>query len=392
MRCIRSRRDPAVVVPRARQAAVAFGHHSQHQRSFIEAEFTSTPQAHMATEFAPTATPTSRGTCDTCVAPGVIASVAYRNGVRAADVAIDDLAEAYRNPDWFLWVGLYEPDEELLRKVQTAFGLHDQAVEDAHNAHQRPKLEHYGDDLFVVLRTARQVPEADLIEFGETHVFVGPRYVVSVRHGSFRSHVGVRARCEADPRLLALGPGYVLYALMDFVVDQYFPIVDARGDELAELEARIFAGKIDREAATRIYHLKRDLLALKRATTPLVSISSHLMRTACPLVTPDTAVRFQDVNDHILRIVETIDGLQELSTTALTANLSLISLSQNADTRRLASWAAILAVPTMVAGIYGMNFVHMPEKDWELGYPLSLGVMLGVCLLLYRGFKRSKWL
>jgi magnesium transporter len=329
---------------------------------------------------------------DACVAPGVIASAAYRNGVRIADVVIDDLAAAHRNPDWFLWVGLYEPDEELLRKVQAAFGLHDLAVEDAHNAHQRPKLEHYGDDLFIVLRTAKRIPEADIIEFGETHIFVGPRYVVSVRHGSFRSHVGVRARCEAEPHLLARGPGHVLYALMDFVVDQYFPIVDCCGDELAELEARIFAGEFDREAATRIYHLKRDLLALKRATTPMVSISGHLMRTPCPLVSPDTAVRFQDVNDHVLRIVEAIDGLQELSTTALAANLSLVSLSQNADTRRLAAWAAILAVPTMVAGIYGMNFEHMPEKNWEFGYPLSLALMLSVCLLLYRGFKRSKWL
>ncbi len=349
----------------------------------------------MSTDLAPAPASTSapaQSQCDTCVAPGVIASVAYRNGVRAADVPIDDLAEAHRNPDWFLWVGLYEPDEELLRKVQAAFGLHDLAVEDAHNAHQRPKLEHYGDDLFVVLRTGRRVPEADRIEFGETHVFVGPRYVVSVRHGSFRSHVGVRARCEADPQLLARGPGYVLYALMDFVVDQYFPLVDACGDELAQLEARIFAAEIDHEAASRIYRLKRDLLALKRATTPLVSISGHLMRTPCPLVAPDTAVRFQDVNDHVLRIVEIIDGLQELSTTALTANLSLISQSQNADTRRLAAWAAILAVPTMVAGIYGMNFEHMPEKNWLLGYPLSLILMFSICLLLYRGFKRSKWL
>lgn len=329
----------------------------------------------------------------TCMEPGVISSAAYRNGVRVADVPIDQLADVYhKHPDWFLWVGLYEPDEETLYQVQGAFGLHDLAIEDAHKAHQRPKLEHYGDDLFLVLRTARLIPKEDLLEFGETHIFVGKRYVVSVRHGSFRSHVGVRSKCEADPQLLARGPGYVLYALMDFVVDQYFPIVDGCEEELSELEDKIFAGKIERDAAIRIYHLKKDLLDLKRATTPLESISGHLMRTSCPLVTPDTAVMFQDVNDHVQRIVEIIDGLQELSTTAMMANLSLISQGQNADMRRLAAWAAILAVPTMVAGIYGMNFDDMPELKWQYGYYVVLGFMATVCALLYRGFKRSGWL
>ena len=329
----------------------------------------------------------------TCVEPGVIASAAYHNGRRVADIPIDRVAETYQqHPDWFLWIGLYEPDEETLYKLQAAFGLHDLAIEDAHKAHQRPKLEHYGEDLFVVLRTARLIPEADSLEFGETHIFVGKRFVVSVRHGSYRSHVGVRAKCEHDPQLLARGPGYVLYALMDFVVDQYFPIVDGCEDELSELEDKIFSGRIDRDAAIRIYHLKRDLLALKRATTPLVSMSGHLMRTACPLVTPDTAVMFQDVNDHVLRIVEIIDGLQELSTTALTANLSLISLGQNSDTRRLAAWAAILAVPTMLAGVYGMNFDFMPEIHWKFGYPMVLVIMITACSLLYRGFKRTGWL
>jgi len=328
----------------------------------------------------------------TCVAPGVMNSAAYRAGVRIKDVAIPDLAKAYENPDLFLWVGLYEPSEETLRTVQAAFGLHDLAIEDAHKAHQRPKLEHYGDALFLVLRTARLIAEEDRVEFGETHIFAGPRYLVSVRHGSLRSHVGVRTRCEADASMLNRGPGYVIYALMDFIVDQFFPIVDDCEGELAELESHIFAGKLNRDAAVRIYHLKRDLLDLKRATAPLVSISSHLMRTTCPLITPETAELFQDVHDHVLRIIEIIDSVQELTTTALTANLALISLSQNADMRRLAAWAAMLAVPTMIAGIYGMNFETMPELKWTYGYPFVLGVMATICLLLYRGFKRSGWL
>jgi magnesium transporter len=179
---------------------------------------------------------------------------------------------------------------------------------------------------------------------------------------------------------------------MDFVVDQYFPIVEQFEAELAALEDRIFGGRFDRAAAARVYHLKRDLLAMKRATAPLVSVTGHLMRCHSPLVPPETGVLFQDVHDHVLRVTEIIDSVQELSTTALAANLSLISVAQNEDTRRLAAWAAILAVPTMLAGVYGMNFEFMPETKWEFGYPLAVGVMATVCVLLYRGFKKSGWL
>jgi magnesium transporter len=327
-----------------------------------------------------------------CGTPGVIASAAYLDGRRVGDVPLFRLADVRRDhPDWFLWVGLYEPTEEQLRVVQAAFGLHDLAVEDAHKAHQRPKLESYGDGLFAVLRTA-QLTDGCAVEFGETHVFLGPGYAVSVRHGSLVSHLGLRAKCEAAPAMLAHGPGYVLYALMDFVVDQYFPIVERFEADLAVLEEQIFGRRIDPRTAARVYRLKRDLLALKRAATPLVGISAHLMRTHSPLVPADTAVLFGDVHDHVLRVAETIDSVQELSSTALAANLSLVSVAQNEDTRRLAAWAAILAVPTMMAGIYGMNFENMPELKWEYGYPLVLGLMAGVCFLVYRGFRRSGWL
>jgi magnesium transporter len=323
---------------------------------------------------------------------GVINSAAYENGVRVAEVPIIGLPEASQNPNWFLWVGLYEPSEELLRQVQIAFHLHDLAVEDAHKAHQRPKLELYDDSLFLVLRTAHRGEDHRTIEFGETHVFMGKRYLVSVRHGSLASHVGVRARCEATPHLLAKGPGFVLHALMDFIVDQYFPIVEEIEAELSRFEGQIFSGKSERNVTGRIYRLRRDLIALRRVIAPVIDISSSLARYESELIHADTRLHFQNVNDHVLRIAETIDSVQELSKTALEANLALISLSQNDATKRLAAWAAILAVPTLIAGLYGMNFRHMPELDWRYGYPVSMGVMAAICGLLYRGFKKSGWL
>ncbi|MFN2399073.1 MAG: magnesium/cobalt transporter CorA [Gemmatimonadaceae bacterium] len=323
---------------------------------------------------------------------GLIDCAAYSHGRRVADVEIADISEALKNEDWFVWVGLFEPDEELLREVQNEFGLHDLAVEDAHLAHQRPKIEQYEDSLFLVLRTVQMSGNPRHIDFGETHLFVGPRYVVSVRHGSLRSHVGLRARCEASPNLLAKGPGFVLYALMDFVVDQYFPTVEALEEELVALEESIFGEKFSRETTAQIYNLKRDLLGIKRAVSPLVDVCNRLMRFDIELVPDDARLYFRDVYDHVVRVNEMVDTLRELLTTALEANLSLISVSQNEDTKRLAAWAAIIAVPTAIAGIYGMNFTFMPELGWRFGYALAVGIMLSMCTGLYVGFKRSGWL
>lgn len=324
----------------------------------------------------------------------VINSAAYCNGVRVATVPIPDLGDAWRYSDRFLWVGLYEPSEQLLSHIQEAFGLHDLAIEDAHNAHQRPKIDFYRDSLFIVLRTARLAEKTDehRIEFGETHVFVGPRYVVTVRHGSLTSHVGLRARCEAEPELLAKGEGFVLHALMDFIVDQFFPVIDALEHELDQLEEQIFSGTFIRSFTARLYHLRRDLLSLKQAVTPLLDVSAQLSRTTSPLITADCRPYFQDIHDHVVRSVELIDNLQQLSHLALEANLALISVAQNNDTKRLAAWAAIIAVPTLIAGLYGMNFEHMPETKSPYGYPLSLIVMFGICVGLYRYFRRVSWL
>jgi len=313
--------------------------------------------------------------------------------VRVAVVPVPDLGDAWRYSDRFLWVGLCEPGEQLLTHIQEAFGLHDLAIEDAHNAHQRPKLEVYDDSMFVVLRTARLCGEGEhRIEFGETHVFLGPRYVVTVRHGSLQSHVGLRSRCEASPQLLAKGEGFVLHALMDFIVDQYFPVMDALEGELDELEDEIFSGKFVRSITARLYHLRRDLLSLKQAVTPLMEVSSRLARINSSLIPADTRPYFQDVHDHVMRIADLIDNLQQLSHIALEANLALISVSQNDDTKRLAAWAAILAVPTLIAGLYGMNFKVMPETEWSYGYPVAIATMLSICTFLYRWFRKVGWL
>jgi magnesium transporter len=309
-----------------------------------------------------------------------------------ATLEIDEIPDALRRPNDFVWLGLYEPDEELLARVQRVFGLHDLAIEDAHNAHQRPKLEQYESSLFVVLRTVQSGADPLAFEFGETHVFVGRNYVVTVRHGSLRSHVGLRARCESTPGLLAKGPGFVLYALMDFIVDQYLPIVESLEDRFEDLEEHIFSEDCSRETTRSIYRLKRDLVALKRALLPLVDVCNRLMKFDLDVIAPDTHPYVRDVHDHVTHLNERIDSLRELLGTALDANASLISEQHTVHSKRLAAWAAILAVPTMMAGIYGMNFENMPELHWSLGYPVSLGIMAAVCGGLYIGFRRSGWL
>ena len=324
--------------------------------------------------------------------PGVINCASYAQGVRVANVVIADISEELKHEDRFVWVGLFEPDEKLLREIQEEFGLHDLAIEDAHDAHQRPKLEQYGSCLFVVLRTAHLASQSQHVEFGETHVFVGQRFVVSVRHGSLQSHVGLRARCEASQHLLAKGPGFVLYALMDFVVDQYFPLLEALEEKVVELEEVVLDEKFIQQTTSRIYHLKRELLSIKRAVSPLVDICARLMRFDLDLLPEDTKPYFRDVYDHALRINEMADTLREVLATALDANLSIISVSQNKDTKRLAAWAAIIAAPTAIAGIYGMNFEFMPELGWRYGYPLTVGAIAVVCSGLWLGFKRSGWL
>jgi magnesium transporter len=322
----------------------------------------------------------------------VIDCAAYARGARAAALSVDQIQGALACEDQFVWIGLYEPEQSLLRQVQQQFGLHDLAIEDAINAHQRPKIELYEDSVFVVLRTAQRVAATGRLEFGETHVFLGRNYIVTVRHGSIRSHVGVRQRCEATPHLLSQGPGYVLYSLMDFIVDQYLPIVREIEEEVQELEGVVLDDPTATDATARIYLLKRDLVSLRRAVAPLADVCNRLLRFDIPHIPADTRPYFRDVYDHIVRLNESIDAQRELLTSALEAHLSLMTVAQNEHMKRITAWAAMIAVPTMIAGVYGMNFKNMPELQWRYGYIFSLASMVIACLGLYVGFKRSKWL
>ncbi len=321
----------------------------------------------------------------------VVNCASYSGGRRIGNLEIDKIHDALRDPKQFVWIGLHEPDEELLQRVQREFSLHDLAIEDAHRAHQRPKIEVYGNTLFIVIRTTQFHESGQSYEWGETHFFVGANFIVSVRHGASTSYVDVRTRCENAPQLLTKGPGFVLYALMDSIVDRYFPLVEMMEQKLDELEDRIFGETTKRATTAELYEFKRMLIDVRRAISPLVDVCNRLMRYDNELIPEDTRPYFRDVCDHLIRLNEMVDSLRELLNTAVEANLSQISISQNEVTKRLAGWAAIIAVPTMIAGIYGMNFRFMPELEWRYSYPVILSFTVGFCAYLYHRFKRSGW-
>ncbi|MEI6945924.1 magnesium/cobalt transporter CorA [Paraflavisolibacter sp. H34] len=329
----------------------------------------------------------------------VINCSAYSGGRRIADVKIDEISHLLCQPGTFVWIGLYEPDEELMAQAQKQFGLHELAVEDAHRAHQRPKIESFGDTLFIVMHTAQLREGTCDIAFGETHFFVAKNFMVTVRHGSSLSYGGVRARCETTPDLLRKGPCYALYAVMDAIVDQYFPIVDALTDELERLEEKVFEEPPNRETITYIHQLRRELLQVKRAVSPLIDVSNRLIRFDYPIIPEEGKPYFRDIHDHVLRINEMLDHTRELLNSVLEVNFSLISMAQNEISnkqnevsKRFAGWAAILGLPTMVAGIYGMNFKFIPELEWHWGYPIVLFLTFCACVVLYHHFRRSGWL
>jgi len=320
----------------------------------------------------------------------VVNCSAYANGRKADSVEIDDIGEVLKRPDTFVWIGLQDPHNDMMKRIQGVFGLHDLAIEDAHRAHQRPKIEAYGEVLFIVLRTAQM--NGQNIDHGETHFFLGKNFIVSIRHGSSLSYVDVRARCESTPHLLQKGPAFALYSVMDFIVDQYFPVIAGLEERVAELEDKIFEETSTRETTQLIYLLKRQLLEVKRSVSPLIDICNKLMRFDLRLIDEETRPYFRDVYDHAVRINEMVDNARELLSAALEANLSLISISQNDVSKRFAGWAAIIGVPTMIAGIYGMNFDSMPELQWSYGYPIVLGLIIGMCGLMFYFFRRSGWL
>ncbi len=320
----------------------------------------------------------------------IVNCAAYADGHRVADVSLNDVHTVLKENNQFVWIGLHEPSEDILQSVKNEFNLHELAVEDAHNAHQRPKVEIYGDSIFVVLRTI--IRKKEHTEFGETHFFVGDNFVVVVRHGSSIPYTEVRARCEATPEQLKKGQGFVLYAVMDFIVDHYFPVVHEMEQELESIEAKIFKERPSRETTEQIYDLKRELLEVKRAVSPLVEVCNKLMRFEIKCISEETRPYFRDIYDHVVRINENVDNTRELLNSAMEANFSLISISQSDVSKKFAGWAAIIAVPTMIAGFYGMNFKFMPELEWHYGYFFVIGMTVSICLTLFYFFRKSGWL
>lgn len=327
------------------------------------------------------------GTIDTSM---VMKCVAYRGGVSLGDVTLDDISEVLKENDTFVWLGLREVDRDLLLKIQEEFGLHELAIEDACLAHQRPKIEEYGDSVFIVLHTAHW--ENDQTVFGETHLFMGARFLVTVRHGSSASHSKVRGRCEAMPHQLAKGPGFALYAIMDFIVDNYVPVIEGLQQRFDALESAIFQYRPSRQTMEGLYELKRELLLLEGAITPVIDICNELMRFHNEVIPKDVRVYFRDIADHIKRTDHLIRGMREMLIAAMQVHLTFETVRQNEVVKRLAGWGAILAIPTMVFSWYGMNFKYMPELDWPYSYPVVvIGVLTG-SLLLYRRLKRVGWL
>ncbi len=323
----------------------------------------------------------------------------YREGSRVPEqvdwrAAID---EVERTEDGFVWIGMHEPNSEQFAGVAERFGLHPLAVEDVISAHQRPKLESYQDTLFVVVKTVHyddSLPggTAEVVETGEVMVFLGHNFVLTVRHGEHGGLHAVRERLEHDSDLLALGPSAVLHAVLDSIVDSYVVVCRALQEDVDEAESAVFTESSKMADSNVIYVLKREVLELRRSTAPLSPVLRHLTHTHLPQIEPKVRDYFRDVDDHLSEVVDRVNGFDELLTTLVSANLARVSVVQNEDMRKISAWVAIAAVPTMLAGIYGMNFDNMPELHWSFGYPLVIAVMAAVCISLYRAFKRNGWL
>jgi magnesium transporter len=320
----------------------------------------------------------------------LINCVAYQDGKKLTDIPIEDISEYVKRPDCFVWVALKEAEPAELAQMQHEFGLHELAVEDARSGHQRPKIEEYGDSLFVVVHTVEM--QGEELYIGELDVFVGENYVLSARSHSQQGFLGVRARCEHEPHLLKQGAAFVLYALLDAVVDRYFPVADALESELETIEEQIFTKGSQRANIQRLYQLKRKVMVLSHAVAPLTEAIAKLHGGRVPSICVNTQEYFRDVYDHLHRINTSITAIRETISTAIQVNLSMVTIDESEVNKRLAAWAAIFAVATAFAGIWGMNFKGMPELEWHYGYPVALLVMGTVCSYLYYRFRRSGWL
>ncbi len=320
----------------------------------------------------------------------LINCVAYQEGKKLCSIPVEDISEYLKIDGCFVWVALKDSNLEELSQMQHEFNLHELAVEDAQTGHQRPKIEEYGDSLFAVMHTVEMIDGE--INIGEVDVFVGENYVLSIRNRTRADFLGVRARCEREPHHLKQGPAFVFYALMDAVVDRYFPVLVALETELEIIEEQIFTKGSQRANIERLYELKRKVTTLKHAVGPLMEAVGKLDGGRVPPIVANTKDYFRDVHDHLYRINATIDSIRDTISTAIQVNLSVVSIDESEVNKRLAAWAAIFAVATAFVGIWGMNFEHMPELEWKYGYPVSIGVIAVVCSYLYYRFKKSGWL
>ena len=320
----------------------------------------------------------------------LINCVVYQEGKKLSDIPVEDISEYVKSPDCFVWVALKDAEPAELEKMQEEFGLHELAVEDARLGHQRPKIEEYGDSLFAVMHTL-MLKDGEL-RIGEVDVFVGTNYVLSTRNRCDQGFLGVRERCEREPEHLTLGSGFVLYALMDSVVDRYFPILDALESELEMIEEQIFSKGSERDNIQKLYELKRKVVILKHAVTPLLEAVGKLDGGRVPPIVANTKDYFRDVHDHLYRINTSIDSIRDTIGTAIQVNLSMVAIDAGEVNKRLAAWAAIFAVATAFVGVWGMNFEIMPELKWRYGYPAALIVVTTFCGYLYYRFKKSGWL
>jgi magnesium transporter len=320
----------------------------------------------------------------------LINCVAYQEGKKLSDIPVEDISDYLVKPGCFVWVALRDATDAEMAKMQEEFNLHELAVEDAARGHQRPKTEEYGDCLFAVVHTVDL--DGDRLVTGEVAIFAGSNYVLSVRRDAAQGFLGVRARAEREPHLLKMGSAFVMYALIDAVVDRYFPVVDMLESELEAIEDRIFTHGAQRENVERLYHIKRRGLVLRHAVMPLMDAIGRLAGGRVPALVEGTQDYFRDVHDHLLRIAGRLDTVRDTIATAIQVNLAMVSIDESEVNKRLAAWAAIFAVFTAFAGVWGMNFKYMPELEWKWGYPMALAVMVAVCYYLYRKFRKAGWL
>jgi magnesium transporter len=320
----------------------------------------------------------------------IINCVAYTHGQKLSDIALRDVRSHLKNPDYFVWVAVKDPEPDELALLKEEFDLHELAVEDAQNGHQRPKIDEYGSSLFIVMHLIE--PSGTELNTGQLSIFVGPQYIVSVRRGIQGGFADVRRRCEQEPELLKHGSAYVLYALMDTVVDRYFPVMDSLAAEIEGIEERIFGGQTTRQQIEALYSLKRKLMTVDHATQPLLEVTGKLHGGRVPPICSGLQDYFRDVFDHVMRLKQLSDNLRDMATTAMSVNLSLLTLQDNEVTKRLAAYAALVALPTLIAGVYGMNFSNMPELRWQYGYPAAILSMVLIDLYLVYRFRKAKWM